>query len=95
MRSNALKKLSLLRKDQAALEAELAAYGDSNPAKVEELKRAAFLGREAAYRWTGSCLSSFLSRTKLQDGQITTGCFLDILQGRAGSAWVTSVNIFA
>jgi hypothetical protein len=57
MRSNALKKLALLRKDHAALEAELAAYGDSNPAKVEELKRAAFLGKEAAYRWTGSFLS--------------------------------------
>ena len=57
MRSNALKKLALLRKDHAALEAELAAYGDSNPTKVEELKRAAFLGKEAAYRWTGSFLS--------------------------------------
>ena len=57
MRSNALKKLTLLRKDLGALEAELAAYGDSNPAKVEDLKRAAFLGKEAAYRWTGSFLS--------------------------------------
>jgi len=52
MRSNALKKLALLRKEHAALEAELAAYGDSNPTKVEELKRAAFLGKEAAHRWT-------------------------------------------
>ena len=57
MRSSALQKLALLRKDHAALEAELAAYGDSNPAKVEELKRAAFLGKEAAYRWTGLFLS--------------------------------------
>jgi hypothetical protein len=46
-----------LRKDLGALESELAAYGDSNPAKVEELKRAAFLGKEAAYRWTGSFVS--------------------------------------
>ena len=60
MRSNALKKLTLLRKDHGGLEAELAAYGDSNPAKVEELKRAAFLGKEAAYRWTGSFLSLLL-----------------------------------
>lgn len=60
MRSNALKKLALLRKDNAALESELAAYGDSNPTKVEELKRAAFLGKEAAYRWTGSFLSFVL-----------------------------------
>jgi len=52
MRSNALKKLALLRKDHGGLEAELATYGDSNPAKIEELKRAAFLGKEAAYRWT-------------------------------------------
>lgn len=57
MRSSALKKMAMLRKDHAALEAELAAYGDSNPTKVEELKRAAFLGKEAAYRWTGSLLS--------------------------------------
>ena len=57
MRSNALRKLALLRKDHGALEAELAAYGDSNPAKVEELKRAAFLAKEAAFRWTGSFLS--------------------------------------
>lgn len=56
MRSDALKKLALLRKDHAALEAELAAYGESNPTKVEELKRAAFLGKEAAHRWTGSFL---------------------------------------
>ena len=54
MRSSALKKLTLLKKGHEALEAELAAYGDSNPAKVEELKRAAFLGKEAAHRWTGS-----------------------------------------
>ena len=62
MRSNAIKKLALLRKDHAALEAELAAYGDSNPTKVEELKRAAFLGKEAAFRWTGSFLSFMLKR---------------------------------
>ena len=62
MRSNAIKKLALLRKDHAALEAELAAYGDSNPTKVEELKRAAFLGKEAAFRWTGSILSFMLKR---------------------------------
>jgi hypothetical protein len=56
MRSNALKKLALLRKEHAAIEAELAAYGESNPTKVDELKRAAFLGKEAAHRWTGSYL---------------------------------------
>ena len=61
MRTNALKNLVRLRKDHGTLEAELAAYGDSNPTKVEELKRAAFLGKEAAYRWTGSFLSFMLT----------------------------------
>ena len=36
MRSGALKKLTLLKKGHDALEAELAAYGNSNPVKVEE-----------------------------------------------------------
>lgn len=94
MRSNALKKLTLLRKDLEALEAELAAYGDSNPAKVEDLKRAAFLGKEAAYRWTGSLLSPCEEHNyKMQ--QITTGCCLDILQDRLGSVWMPFVNTFA
>ncbi len=35
------------------MEAEMNAYGDLNPAKFDELKRAAFLAKEAAYRWTG------------------------------------------
>ncbi|KAF9474231.1 meiotic nuclear division protein 1 [Pholiota conissans] len=52
MRTKKLKKLGELKKDLAALESELSAYGDSNPAKVEEVKRAAFLAKEAAYRWT-------------------------------------------
>ncbi|KIM40145.1 hypothetical protein M413DRAFT_172253 [Hebeloma cylindrosporum] len=54
VRSNKLKKLSGLKKELCILEAELTAYGDSNPAKVEELKRAAFLAKEAVFRWTGN-----------------------------------------
>jgi hypothetical protein len=45
--------LNQLKKDLSALESELNAYGVSNPAKVEEAKRAAFLAKEGAYRWTG------------------------------------------
>jgi len=52
-RSESLRELAELRKDLAKLENELSAYGDSNPAKVEEVKRAAFLAKEAACRWTG------------------------------------------
>jgi hypothetical protein len=53
-RSVALAKLSNLRRELDTQEAELNAYGDSNPAKVDELKRAVFLAKEAALRWTGS-----------------------------------------
>ncbi|KAF9531619.1 meiotic nuclear division protein 1 [Crepidotus variabilis] len=61
-RTEALKSLTTLKKDLSTLEAELNAYGDSNPAKVEEAKRAAFLAKEATYRWTdnyGVLLSHF------------------------------------
>ncbi|KAF5320660.1 hypothetical protein D9619_001800 [Psilocybe cf. subviscida] len=51
-RSESLRELAELRKDLAKLENELSAYGDSNPARVEEVKRAAFLAKEAACRWT-------------------------------------------
>ncbi|KIK01445.1 hypothetical protein K443DRAFT_132336 [Laccaria amethystina LaAM-08-1] len=51
-RSVALAKLSNLRRELDTQEAELNAYGDSNPAKVDELKRAVFLAKEAALRWT-------------------------------------------
>ena len=95
MRSSALKKLTLLKKEHEVLEAELAAYGDSNPAKVEELKRAIFLGKEAAYRWTGSFLSVSCEEIKIQETQIITGCCLDILQGRVGSVWMRFVDTFA
>jgi len=46
--------LDHLKKQSADMEGELNAYGDLNPAKFDELKRAAFLAKEAAYRWTGT-----------------------------------------
>ena len=52
-RSERLENLTQLKKELASLESEINAYGDSNPAKVEEAKRAAFLAKEASYRWTG------------------------------------------
>lgn len=45
--------MAALRKNLQALESELAAYGDCDPAKVEEMKRAVFLAKEASLRWTG------------------------------------------
>ena len=53
-RSVALARLSDLSRELDSQEPELNAYGDSNPAKVDELKRAVFLAKEAALRWTGS-----------------------------------------
>jgi len=52
-RSEKLDTLNRLKKELVDLETELEAYGDSNPAKIEEAKRAVFLAKEAAYRWTG------------------------------------------
>ncbi|KAI0355661.1 meiotic nuclear division protein 1 [Trametes cingulata] len=52
-RAQALDKLAALKKEHAQLEAELAAYGACDPAKVEEKRRAVVLAKEAAVRWTG------------------------------------------
>ncbi|KDR75910.1 hypothetical protein GALMADRAFT_248700 [Galerina marginata CBS 339.88] len=65
-RSSALKTLTELKQEISTLEAELNAYGDSNPTKVEEMKRAAFLAKEASYRWTdnyGMLLGYFTRQT--------------------------------
>ncbi|KAG5642833.1 hypothetical protein DXG03_002064 [Asterophora parasitica] len=53
-RSQALARLAELRKQVVALENELGAYGDCDPVKIEETKRAVFLAKEAALRWTGA-----------------------------------------
>ncbi|PPQ67305.1 hypothetical protein CVT25_005889 [Psilocybe cyanescens] len=66
VRTTALKKLSELKKELSILESELNVYGDSNPAKVEEVKRAAFLAKDATYRWTdnyGMLLGYFTRQT--------------------------------
>ncbi|KAG6830167.1 hypothetical protein H0H92_001896 [Tricholoma furcatifolium] len=52
-RSKALAELADLRKQVVTLEKELSAYGDCDPVKIEEKKRAVFLAKEAALRWTG------------------------------------------
>jgi hypothetical protein len=48
--------LASLKKQRAALEEELNLYGNSDPVKVEQLKRAEFLAKEASLRWTGAYL---------------------------------------
>lgn len=57
-RAKALETLLDLNKKALALESELSAYGDCDPVKVEETKRAVFLAKEAALRWTGEFVSS-------------------------------------
>ena len=57
MRAGLLAKLSSLKRQHAALQDELSAYGNSDPIKVEQLKRAVFLAKEASLRWTGRVLS--------------------------------------
>jgi len=78
-RSQALVKLADLRKQVAALEKELAAYGDCDPVRVEETKRGVFLAKEAALRWTdnyGSLLSHFTRQNGVDPAEIRK--FLDI-----------------
>ncbi|KAI0309310.1 hypothetical protein OF83DRAFT_1072218, partial [Amylostereum chailletii] len=51
-RREALGRLAHAHASRAALADELEAYGASDPATVEEKRRAALLAREAAERWT-------------------------------------------
>ncbi|KAI5826599.1 meiotic nuclear division protein 1, partial [Schizophyllum commune Tattone D] len=63
-----LGKLAWLKQHQATLQTELSAYGTCDPIKVEEMKRAVTLAREAAIRWTGESANAFTvthSRTAL------------------------------
>ncbi|KAI5889657.1 meiotic nuclear division protein 1, partial [Schizophyllum commune H4-8] len=54
-----LGKLAWLKQHQATLQTELSAYGTCDPIKVEEMKRAVTLAREAAIRWTGESANAF------------------------------------
>lgn len=53
-RSQALQDYTALCEELAQLDKELQSYGDADPAKHEESKRAVILAKEAALRWTGS-----------------------------------------
>lgn len=53
MRDELLTKLAALKKQHSVLEEELGMYGNSDPVKVEQMKRAVFLAKEASLRWTG------------------------------------------
>ncbi|KAJ2916761.1 hypothetical protein MD484_g3634, partial [Candolleomyces efflorescens] len=63
-RAGLLAKLSSLKKQHAALQNELSAYGNSDPVKVEQLKRALFLAKEASLRWTDNYCSTITHFTR-------------------------------
>ncbi|KAF5386142.1 hypothetical protein D9615_002543 [Tricholomella constricta] len=78
-RTQALAKLADRRKQVDLLEKELTAYGDCDPVKVEETKRAVFLAKEAALRWTdnyGTLLAHFTRQNGVDPAEIRK--FLDI-----------------
>lgn len=53
-RLQALQTYAKLREELAGLEKELGRYGNADPAKYGENKRAVVLAKEAALRWTGN-----------------------------------------
>lgn len=72
-RSKSLENLEALKKNLAVLESELADYGDCDPAKIEELKRAVFLAKEASLRWTdnyGMLLAYFTRQNNVEPAEI-------------------------
>ncbi|KAH0589467.1 hypothetical protein H2248_005214 [Termitomyces sp. 'cryptogamus'] len=78
-RSNSLARLADLRRQVVTLEKELSAYGDCDPVKIEEKKRAVFLAKEAALRWTdnyGTLLSYFVRQNGVDPAEIRR--FLEI-----------------
>ncbi|KAF8893355.1 meiotic nuclear division protein 1 [Infundibulicybe gibba] len=78
-RSTLLGKLSIAKEKLSALEKELGAYGECDPAKLEEKKRAIFLAREASLRWTdnyGMLLGYFTRQTGIDASEIRK--YLDI-----------------
>ncbi|OAX42526.1 meiotic nuclear division protein 1 [Rhizopogon vinicolor AM-OR11-026] len=70
-RAAALEQLSSTKKQLAALQEEINAYGACDPVKVEEKKRAVTLAHEAAVRWTDnySILLSHFTRQTGMDAQ--------------------------
>ncbi|KAJ7346617.1 meiotic nuclear division protein 1 [Mycena olivaceomarginata] len=72
-RAEQLKKLQQLKKTHVQLLDELGAYGACDPAKVEEMRRAVTLGKEAAIRWTDNysmLLSHFTRQHGVDAGEI-------------------------
>jgi len=55
-RTKALDGLNAAKRELAALENELSAYGARDPVKLAEKKNAVSLAREAALRWTDNYL---------------------------------------
>ena len=52
-RARSISRLATLEEELRELGKELNAYGDSDPTRFAEAKRAVLLGKEAALRWTG------------------------------------------
>ncbi|KAG6842068.1 hypothetical protein C0991_002722 [Blastosporella zonata] len=78
-RSKAIAKLADIRKQVVAFEKELAAFGDCDPVKVEEKKRAVLLAKEAAMRWTdnyGTLLGHFTRQHGVDPAEIRN--FLEV-----------------
>ncbi|RPD59783.1 meiotic nuclear division protein 1 [Lentinus tigrinus ALCF2SS1-7] len=79
-RAQALEELSKLKKEFAQLETELAAYGACDPVKLEEKRRALFLAKEAAVRWTDNysmLLSHFTRQNGIEASDIRTYLGID------------------
>lgn len=55
-----MSRLSTARVKLSELEKELSKYGSCDPAKIEAKRRASTLAHEAAIRWTGTHLLSFV-----------------------------------
>ncbi|KAG1752933.1 meiotic nuclear division protein 1 [Suillus lakei] len=70
-RAAALVQLTSMKKQLAALQIEIDAYGACDPVKVEEKRRAVTLAHEAAVRWTDnySILLSHFTRQTGMDAQ--------------------------
>ncbi|KAF8345822.1 meiotic nuclear division protein 1 [Amanita rubescens] len=74
-RAASLEKLTSHKKELEALEKELAAYGDCDPAMFTQTKRAGLLAKEAAVRWTDNyaALVGYFTREKGVDASEVRG----------------------
>ena len=88
-RTLSLETLAASKKELAMLERELSDYGACDPAKVEDMKRAVTLAKEASVRWTGKsladCCLKLISSSTLGT-KIIMRCYSPTSQDRR--AWI-------